>query len=53
MDNLIKEYLDYIENKRKLSSNTVSSYRLDLKKYKDYLEENNIDIREVVLKQIY
>lgn len=39
MDNLIKEYIDYIENKRKLSSNTVSSYRIDLKKYKDYLEE--------------
>lgn len=48
MDNLIKEYIDYIENKRKLSSNTVSSYRMDLKKYKDYLDENNIDVREVV-----
>ena len=34
MDNLIKEYIDYIENKRKLSSNTVSSYRIDLKKYR-------------------
>ena len=48
MDNLIKEYLDYIVNKRKLSSNTVSSYSLDLIKYKDYLDENNIDVREVV-----
>lgn len=47
MDNLIKEYIDYIENKRKLSLNTVSSYRIDLKKYKDYLEEN-IDIKDVV-----
>ena len=48
MDNLIKEYIDYIENKRKLSSNTVSSYSMDLKKYKDYLDEKNIDVREVV-----
>ena len=48
MDNLIKEYIEYIENKRKLSLNTVSSYRADLKKYNDYLEENNIDIKDVV-----
>lgn len=48
MDNIIKEYIDYIENKRKLSLNTVSSYQMDLKKYKNYLEKNKIDVREVV-----
>lgn len=48
MDNIINKYIDYIENKRKLSFNTVSSYSMDLKKYADYLNKNNINIEEVV-----
>ena len=30
---VIKEYIGYIKNKKKLSENTVSSYFTDIKKY--------------------
>ncbi|MGL5694190.1 MAG: tyrosine-type recombinase/integrase, partial [Peptostreptococcaceae bacterium] len=39
---VLKEYINYIKNKRKLSENTVSSYFTDIKKYLDYLQNKNI-----------
>lgn len=45
---VIKEYINYIQDKKKLSQNTVSSYFIDIKKYIEYLEQNNIKIDDVV-----
>ena len=45
---VLEKYLNYIEVEKKLSENTVASYRRDLKKYVEYLNEKNIDVLSVV-----
>ena len=42
MDEIIEEYLKFIQLEKGLSENTVGAYRRDLKKYQDYLEEEKI-----------
>ena len=49
---VLKEYLDYIEKTKKLSKNTVASYNRDLKKYIEYLNSKEINILDVVEKEI-
>ena len=36
---VVKEYINYIKDKKRLSNNTVLSYYTDIKKYIDYLKE--------------
>lgn len=38
----LNNYIDYLENERKLAKNTLSSYLRDIKSYTEYLEEMNI-----------
>ena len=38
MDSLVKEYFDYLEYEKKVSKNTLDSYRRDIMKYTRYLE---------------
>lgn len=45
---VIKEYISYIRDKKRLSANTVSSYLNDIKKYVEYLQNQNIKLNEVV-----
>lgn len=40
MDNEIKEFLDYCLIEKKLSKNTIETYRNDLKKYSNYFNKN-------------
>ena len=45
-DNIIEEYLKFIQIEKGLSANTIGAYRRDLNKYKTYLElkkVSNID----------
>ncbi len=42
MESMINEYLTYLEFEKHVSSNTYDSYRRDVQKYKQYLEEQNI-----------
>jgi integrase/recombinase XerD len=43
----IDMYVEYIKGQRNLSQNTITSYYLDLKKYKEYIEKNNIIIEDL------
>ncbi|MCY1596921.1 site-specific tyrosine recombinase XerD [Staphylococcus pettenkoferi] len=43
MDEIIEEYLKFIQLEKGLSENTIGAYRRDLKKYQDYLEEEKIN----------
>ena len=45
---VIKEYTNYIKDKKKLSDNTVLSYYTDIKKYIDYLKSINLELSDVV-----
>lgn len=42
MNTLIERYLNYLEHDRKVSANTLDSYRRDINKYKDYLNEHRV-----------
>lgn len=44
---ILTEYMDYIKCKKKLSENTISSYYTDIKKYIEYLSEENIKVEDV------
>lgn len=51
MENEIKEYIDYIMIEKKLSKNTVDSYKEDLKHYISYFNKssiNNISKDEII-----
>ncbi len=46
-DKFINEFLEYLKIERNLSTNTIKSYKLDLKKYNEFLTKNNISIFKV------
>lgn len=49
----VDEYLNYIDYERRLSRNTHESYKNDLDKYKEYLNENKIkDVNEITKEKI-
>ena len=41
MEKQLKLFFEFLENDKKLSDNTLQSYKRDLKQFKAYLEENN------------
>jgi len=44
----IKEYLNYLENNQRYSFNTISSYRIDLYQFDEFIKNTfDIDILEV------
>ena len=52
MDKQISDFLDYMQNDKKLSDNTLQSYRRDIVQYKKYVEENNINYSKVKVEDI-
>ena len=52
MEKHIKQFLDFIQNEKKLSNNTLQSYSRDINQYKDYLETNKINYLKVDNEQI-
>ena len=47
------DYIDYIKYEKKLSEETIKNYKYDLKKFKNYIKENNItDINKIKTKDI-
>ncbi|MBZ2173771.1 site-specific tyrosine recombinase XerD [Schnuerera sp. xch1] len=49
---ILDKYISYIKNEKELTSNTLEAYMTDLKQFKDYLTENNIDKLKDVNKTI-
>ncbi len=47
MDKQITNFLDYIVNDKKLSDNTLQSYRRDIMQYKKYIDNNKINYTKV------
>ena len=52
MNTILEEYLNFIQIEKGLSNNTIGAYRRDLKKYKDYLEDNKISHIDFIDRQI-
>ncbi len=47
MEKQVKLFLEFIQNEKKLSNNTLQSYRRDIEQYKNYLEKNNFNYVKV------
>ncbi len=43
-NNLVESFLEFLQNDKKLSDNTLQSYNRDIKLYCNYLEENHMDM---------
>ena len=52
MEKHIKQFLEFIQNEKKLSSNTLQSYNRDINQFKSYLEKNRINYVKVTNEQI-
>lgn len=52
MEKHIKQFLDFLQNEKKLSNNTLQSYSRDINQYRDYLEKNRINYVKVDNEQI-
>jgi len=47
MQKQIKNFLNFIENDKKVSQNTLQSYRRDILQYQTYVEENKINYAKI------
>ena len=47
MERQLKYFFDFLENDKKLSDNTLQSYKRDLKQFKAYLEDCEINYNRV------
>ncbi len=48
MEKQLKQFLKFLENDKKVSNNTLQSYKRDLEQYKNYLLTNDIKYNKVV-----
>ena len=47
MDKQIKLFLEFLQKDKKLSDNTLQSYRRDIMQYHNYLSENKMNYAKV------
>ncbi|MDR0978434.1 MAG: site-specific tyrosine recombinase XerD [Lachnospiraceae bacterium] len=52
MEKEIKLFLDFIQNDKKLSDNTLQSYKRDILQYEEYINKENIDYINISLTDI-
>ena len=50
MEKQLKLFFDFLENEKKLSNNTLQSYKRDIKQFKEYLEKNRVNYNKVTEK---
>lgn len=52
MEKQIKLFLDFLENDKKLSSNTLQSYKRDIVQYQEYIDKNGLNYLKIEQKDI-
>ncbi len=52
MEKEISNFLNFIKEDKKLSDNTFQSYKRDILQFKEYVETNNLDYKEIKQKEI-
>ena len=52
MEKQLKQFFKFLETDKKVSSNTLQSYKRDLKQFSEYLTENDIKYNKVTEKEI-
>ena len=52
MEKQIKLFLEFLENEKKLSDNTLQSYKRDILQYAEYIQDNKLNYTKLVEKDI-
>ena len=52
MEKQIKQFLDFLQNEKRVANNTLQSYSRDIHQYESYLSQNHINYAKVDAKQI-
>ena len=52
MEKQIKSFLDFIQNEKKLSDNTLQSYQRDILQFEEYVEENRINYAKITQEEM-
>lgn len=52
MDKQIKLFLEFIQNDKKLSSNTLQSYKRDILQYQNYIDKNKLNYLKIDTEQL-
>ena len=52
MDELIKEFIDYLRFQRNYSNNTEANYLIDLEEYEEYIHQHRINYLNITYHQI-
>ncbi len=52
MNTLMCEFVDYLENDKKVAQNTLQSYSRDIRQFSDYIEARDIDVTKADSKDI-
>lgn len=52
MEKQIKLFLEFLENDKKLSSNTLQSYKRDITQYQEYIDKNGLNYLKIDNKEI-
>ena len=47
MEKQIKLFLEFLENDKKLSSNTLQSYKRDITQYQEYIDKNGLNYLKI------
>ena len=52
MEKQIKLFLEFLENDKKLSSNTLQSYKRDITQYQEYIDKNSLNYLKITNEDI-
>lgn len=52
MEKQIKLFLEFIQKEKKLSNNTLQSYRRDIKQYEEYIEQEKMNYLKITQEDI-
>ena len=48
MEKQIASFINFLENDKKLSDNTLQSYKRDIAQYMTYINSNNLDFKKML-----
>ena len=52
MEKQIKQFLDFLQNEKRVSNNTLQSYSRDIHQFESYLSQNKINYKLVYISTI-
>ena len=52
MEKQVKLFLEFLQNDKKASDNTLQSYRRDIEQYQNYITENKINFSKVTTEEL-